>query len=393
MKDVVMRNILPIVYLTCLFASGLIGACGDARVRTPDPPPVVVDTEPIAPAVAVGDTHSLALKSDGTVWTWGNNGSGQLGRPTPLDQPNPGPIVGLKGFRAVSAAGDFSLALKNDGTVWEWGGRPGSRANEREVSPVQTEGLRGISGINARADTNEALSLKGEVWTWQGGPSSAAARTRREPPSSPVKQGGDIAALASGTGDARLVLKADGTVWSWSQSDVVQAGKAGSSGKMVQVSGLSGIAAVVTGGHHAVALRRDGTLWSWGENRAGQLGNGTTTSSAVPVQVVGLDQVETLSAGFLHTVAVKWDGTVWAWGSNSRGQLGADPPVPNRSRPGQVTGLSDVVAVAAGYEHNLAIKRDGTVWAWGWNKNGQLGDGTKTDRLIPVEISDLNLLK
>lgn len=354
---------------------------------------------PVNPAVAAGHDHSMALKSDGTVWTWGGNSRGELGRGTPLPQSTSGPVFSFQGVKVIAAAGSYSLALKQDGTVWGWGenryGQMGDGTTERRLRPVQIKGLTGIKAISARQTANSALSTVGEVWAWGSGPSTEEimSKTWRGPaPPSRVKDVANVVAFGSGSGLA-VALKADGTVWSWDPPHGQSTKKysRGSVSPLGMVHGLSDIRAVATGGHHAVALRRDGTLWAWGANNASQLGDGTNTSSDAPVQVVGLDNVRTVAAGYLHTVAVKQDGTVWTWGWNSHAQLGEELSMTDRNYPGQVKGLQDVVAVAAGYGHSLAIKRDGTVWAWGWNRRGQLGDGTQTDRPTPVEVRGLNL--
>jgi alpha-tubulin suppressor-like RCC1 family protein len=132
-------------------------------------------------------------------------------------------------------------------------------------------------------------------------------------------------------------------------------------------------------------------VMAWGHNGYGQLGNGTTTEfSTTPVQVSGLSGVQDIAGGAEHTLALKDDGTVWAWGSNHLGQLG-DATNPDYSNtPVQVSGFSGVQAIAAGSYHSLALKNDGTVWAWGWNEYGQLGDATNTDSNTPVQVSGLS---
>ncbi len=143
--------------------------------------------------------------------------------------------------------------------------------------------------------------------------------------------------------------------------------------------------AVAAGIEHTVALRRDGTLWAWGYNHYGQLGDGTTTNQSQPGSGGQLTtNWQTVAAGGYHTVALKRDGTLWAWGYNDYGQLGdgttADKPSP----------------IAGGHSHQLAVggrreattrwrfKSDGTLWAWGYNHYGQLGDGTTTNKSSPV---------
>ena len=144
------------------------------------------------------------------------------------------------------------------------------------------------------------------------------------------------------------------------------------------------------GPDHVLAVKNDGTVWAWGYNGYGQLGDGTTTEQNLPVQVPGLSGVITWAraAAAHHSLAVKGDGTLWAWGYNENGQLG-DGTTTRRPSPVQVGASPGVVAASAGNYHTLALKGDGTVWAWGFNGYGQVGDGTTTERHTPVQVSGL----
>ena len=137
------------------------------------------------------------------------------------------------------------------------------------------------------------------------------------------------------------------------------------------------------GTHTLAGLGNDGRVWSWGENGFLQLGDGTSTDSLTPVLVNGITDVVAIAAGDFHSLALTSDGTVWAWGGNNRGQLG-NPGLVQSATPVQVAGLTDVVAIAAGSEHSIALKADGTMWSWGRNDFGQLGDGSGSDRHAPV---------
>lgn len=145
--------------------------------------------------------------------------------------------------------------------------------------------------------------------------------------------------------------------------------------------------AVAAGNQHTLVVNNDGTVWAWGVNGSGQLGDGTTTTRKTPIQVSGLSGVIAVSAGLNHSLALKADGTVWAWGGNGNGQLG-DGTTTTRKNAVQVSGLAGVTAVSAGNYHNLALKGDGTVWAWGSNADGRLGDGTAITRKTPIQVID-----
>ncbi len=151
--------------------------------------------------------------------------------------------------------------------------------------------------------------------------------------------------------------------------------------------------AIAAGRLHTLVLKHDGTVWAWGWNASGQLGDGTTTNNTIPVRVEGLTDVISIATGYSHSIALKRDGTVWAWGNNIFGQLGIGTPTFHHSTPVQVKGLTGVTAIAAGHLHTLALKSDGTVWAWGLNASGQLGDCTTTKRVVPVRASDLTGVK
>lgn len=145
------------------------------------------------------------------------------------------------------------------------------------------------------------------------------------------------------------------------------------------------------GTYHTASVKSDGTVWTWGYNGNGQLGGGTVGATvSAPVQLAGLSEMATATAGGYHTVAAKQDGTVWAWGYNANGRVG-DGTTVQKTAPVQVTGLSNVIEVVAGDSHTLALKSDGTVWAWGYNFFGQLGVGSFdfTDRKTPVQVMGL----
>jgi len=183
-------------------------------------------------------------------------------------------------------------------------------------------------------------------------------------------------------------------VWAWGYNRSGQIGVTDvfENPDPLRMSGITGVIAVAGGDDHTLALRSDGTVWAWGEGILGELGHGDLHVSPVPVQVLGpggvgfltdvtaITVARTANGAVRHNLALRSDGTVWAWGTNDAGERTFTP----RAVPVQVSGLAGVTAVAAGYEHSLALKSDGTVWAWGWNAYGQLGDGTFTDRATPV---------
>lgn len=176
------------------------------------------------------------------------------------------------------------------------------------------------------------------------------------------------------------VTTAGGTATSAGSFTVTTSGTGGGTGTAI-------VAKIAGGGSHAIALKMDGTVWAWGGDWDGQLGNGGITYDryTTPVQASGLTGVTAIAGGALHSIALKNDGTVWVWGKNDGGQLG-DGTIINRTTPVQVSGLTGMTAIAGGGSYSIALKSDGTVWAWGNNFYGQLGDGTTSARYTPVQV-------
>ncbi len=297
-------------------------------------------------AVAAGFDHSLALKSDGTVWVWGGNSIGQLGDGTNTYKSNPVQIKNLEGIIAIAAEYAHSFALKSDGTVWTWGNN--------------TNGQLGDGTYTSRNTPAQVKNLSG------------------------------VTAIAAGDGHG-LALKSDGTVWAWGRNSEGQLGDGTTTNRITpaQVNNLDNITAIAAGTLHSLVIKSDGTVWAWGYNAYGQLGDGTYTDSSTPVQVSGLSGVTDIAAAYYHTLALKSDGTVWGWGSNDYGELGNGTNI-SSSTPVQVKNLSGVFDIDLGYFHSIALKSDGTVWAWGTYEEGSLGNGSTADQNVPVQVSNLS---
>jgi hypothetical protein len=175
-----------------------------------------------------------------------------------------------------------------------------------------------------------------------------------------------------------LEVRTDGTVWAWGANGFGQLGDGTTDSRLapVQVPGLTGVTQVAGGCNHSLALRSDGTVWAWGWNNVGQLGNGSTASSAVPVKITGVSQVTGIAAGWDSVVAIAAGGaSVWAWGGNDAGQLG-NGTLAGHTTPVRVTGIGTVhiAGAAVGFKYAAILSTDGSVWAWGTDTAGQLGN-------------------
>ena len=343
----------------------------------------------VTPRIAAGDSHSLALKSDGSVWAWGFNLFGQLGDGTTINKQMPVRVMAPgSGVTQLVAGSAHSLALKSDGSVWVWG----AGSQPFRITPTQVMALG--SGVTQLAAGQHSLALKsdGSVWAWgtnrygQLGDGTTVDKSSLAPVQA-MAPGSGVTQLAAGW-DHSLTLKSDGSVWAWGYNFFGQLGDGTTVNKLTPVQVLapgSGVVQLVVGTHHSLALKSDGSVWAWGWNGAGQLGDGTSVDKSVPVQVMASGSgVTQLEAGSQSSFALKSDGSVWAWGSSlGNGTFGSTTPVQ------VMVPVSGVTQLAAG-GHSLILKSDSSVWAWGSNQFGQLGDGTTLDKLVPTLISGIS---
>lgn len=354
-----------------------------------------------------------AAGPSGHAWAWGDNADGELGNGsiTPYrGLATPGQVSNLSGVTSVVGGSDFTLALKADGTVWAWGnggwGQLGQSRYGSSTSPIQVPGLSGVRAIAAGDLHALALKSDGSVWAWgfnyygQVGNGNSGANVL-----SPVRVSGLSSAVAISAGPGGFTsyaLKADGTVWAWGYDGLGQLGNGRSDENAhplpVAVSNLTGVVAIGAGSSHALAVRSDGTVRAWGSNQYGQLGAVTTAScttykypcSTTPVTVQNLAGVSTVAGGGNFSLALKSDGSVWGWGENGYGQLatGTATLFGGVTKPTKAK-LASVTAIAAGDEHTLALKSDGSIWAAGSNHWGQLGTGNFNDSSNPVRAINL----
>jgi alpha-tubulin suppressor-like RCC1 family protein len=333
----------------------------------------------------------------GALYVTGSNSYGQHGNGTSGGNAStPVAVSSLNsGVTQVSGGGSHCLALKSDGTVWAWGwnnfGQLGIGNTTDSNVPVQVSSLSSVSKIYAGSNHNMALKSDGSVWTWGSNGSGQLGNNTTNNSNTPIQVTGisNVSKIAAGRYHC-LALKNDGTLWVWGSNVYGQLGNGTNTQSKIPIQiSLSNVVEIAAGEEQSLALKSDGTVWAWGYNNVGQLGNGNNTNSNVPVQVTslsGITDISTLIGD--HCVALKNDGTVWTWGYNFYGQLGNNTNT-SSNVPVQVSGLTNVTDVEAGGNHCHAMKNDGSIWAWGGNVNGELGDGTTSSKKVPVAVGTL----
>lgn len=328
------------------------GQLGDNSARINRSSPVQAGSLVNWRFISAGRYHTVATKTDGTLWAWGRNAVGNLGTSNTTSRSSPFQVGSLANWRLVATGQYHSLAVKTDGSLWAWGhnaqGQVGNGTSGLTgiSSPVPIGALRNWKLVSAGRYISASVKTDGSLWTWGAGTSGAGGRPTTANVSSPVRVG---------------------TQSNWSM--------------------------VACGFSHMAAVTTDGKLWTWGPGTSGALGLNDTTNRSSPTQVGTLTNWKYVACGNETTFAIKTDGTLWGWGLNANGQLGLNDRT-NRSSPSQVGLLTNWKLVNTSTDTlsvytTLAIKTDGSLWAWGTSVYGELGDETLVSKSSPVQVGSL----
>ena len=338
------------------------------------------------------------LFSEGILWNWGFNTNGQLGDNTSSNRSSPVTTAGGGiNWKQAATSGSFSAGIKTDGRLWLWGynlyGQLGDNTSSQRTSPVNTvAGGTNWKQVALGASGSHAAAIKtdGTLWTWGSNTNGQLGDNTSSSRSSPVTTvGGQGSWKQTSAGGAHTAaIKTDGTLWSWGRNDYGILGDNTSSSRSSPVTTVAAGTTwkqVACGYLHTAAIKTDGTLWTWGRNDYGQLGDNTSSSRSSPVTTAGGGtNWKQVACGAYHLAAIKTDGTIWNCGYNGYGNLGDETLVSKSSFVTPSGGGRNWKQVTCGGNHTAAIKTDGTLWTWGRDQYGQIGDNTSSNRSSPV---------
>jgi len=351
-------------------------------------------------AIAAGGTHVVAVKSDGTLWAWGQNAYGQVGSSSTLNQYTPKQIETQNSFTSVAAGTDFSIAVNTNYSLWRWGFNSSTDlASPHRSNPLQLgSGL--FSKISAAKETALAITTGGSLYGW--GKITTDDNFYFNLTLDPITWGVGYSYSDVNAGDSFIhAVQTDNSLWAYGKNDVGQLGLSDTVNRSSPVQISAGFNWGLLGGGAGGPALQAGSLYITGNNAQGQLGLGDLVTRSSPTQLSATNQNMVpfpvrlnnnkwnyISAGYSHSTAIASDNTLYAWGRNIEGQLG-DTTVVSKSSPTLVTlptGTSSWLAVSAGKDFTVGVRIDNTLWAWGLNTKGQLGLSDTTNRNSPVQV-------
>ena len=380
--------------------------------------PVHIGTDSIWQQVDCGPLNASAIKTDGSLWSWGYNAFGQLGTGDTTSYPSPVQIGLLTDWQTVVCGGSHTTAIKTDGTLWGWGnnsvGQLGISTTvwlTQDISVMSQVGAESnwevvdpsIQQLGSSLGANSAFGITstGTLWTWGYNTHGELGDGTTVNKSSPVQVGSltDWKQVAGGFNHT-AAIKTDSTLWTWGYNSYGQLGDGTIVMKSspVQVGSLTDWKKVASGSYHIAAIKTDNTLWAWGSGRSGQTSNvidGWQTIIDLSYGEVGRDTdwrvvdpdtliINTTGGGdYLCNFGIKSNGTLWSCGYNGFGQLGTGDTT-SYSSPVQVGTATNWKQVASSFGSTLAVDTNGTLWGWGSNSFGELGTGNTTRYLSPV---------
>ena len=340
--------------------------------------------------ISLSSTHTAAIATDGSLYTWGENASGTLGNGTTNDSYSP--IKVMSNVKSVVAGTANTIVVTKNGDLYTWGQNyHGQLGNEKQTNFSYVP-IKIMSDMNSVAAGDSpyymAISKTGELYAWgdlrYGQSTSSNLYDITTPSKIATSINEEIVKVSIGSGHNGLITKS-GYLYTWGQNLYGELGYGYKDTKYVSTTPATVMKTVKDlsfGGYISAAITDDGMLYTWGSNGAGELGDGNNKDKYSPNKI--MDNVVSVSMGRSHGAAITEDGSLYTWGYNNYGQLG-DGTTTERNTPTKI--MDHVKYVCAGFWSTAAITEDGSLYTWGYNKKGQLGDGTTTNRYTPTKIT------
>ncbi|WP_026706588.1 T9SS type A sorting domain-containing protein [Flavobacterium soli] len=336
-------------------------------------------------SLTFGGTHTVGLKSDGTLWGWGQGDWRQLATSN-FTEPNPIQVSTLTTWDKAYTGIQNTFAIKSDGTLWGVGSNMYGSLGVGSTTEYYLE-FQQITTANNWTKVAPsylftlALKADGTLWAWGRDDTN---QTGNAPATSeqlvPIQVGTatDWIDIATGTNSTAFALKADGTLWGWGANDgslLVASSSVYSLSTPTQINPASDWIKMSVGGFHILAQKEDGSLWTWGTGPARGIGEEAPPQGNIPYSI-STDVWKSFSTGTNTSFGIKADGTLWAWGLNTNGQLG-DGTSTTHYVPTQIGTDTNWDSVhARNFATTMATKTDGSIWYWGTNYYGEFGNGT-----------------
>jgi len=337
-------------------------------------------------SISAGQNHAMALRSDGSVWTWGTNQVGELGLGTNKSTWSPTRVPSVTNAVSISAGAFHSLAVQGNGTVLAWGtntdGRLGNGTFVTASNPVPVTRITNAIMVAAGGSHSLAVLANGQVMGWGANVSGQLGTTNTVSTNQPVFAGNftNAIAVAAGT-NFSVALTADGHVWSWGTNNLGQLGLGNTTSQLspVQITTLSNIVQICAGQSHCLALNTNGIVYAWGRNAEGELGNGTTGNATAPVIVpsfgasTNFGAAKWVAAGYNSSATISKAGRLFYWGWSGDGVAYFTNLIAQELDANSGLAFQNVTC---GDSYLLTTLSDGSTWAWGFNQYGQWGNGT-----------------
>ena len=342
--------------------------------------------------VAAGTSHTAAVTKDGDLYMWGDNYCGRLGVSSnasskiPIKVNNSSSTLPEKSVKYVALGGGHSAAITKDGSLYMWGDNVYGELGDGTITDrnIPVKIMDNVASVSLGGTHSAAITKNGSLYTWGdnyygqlGGNGTKSKRTK------PVKIMDNVISVSLGLIHSAAITK-DGSLYMWGYNNCGQLGDGTTTDRFTPVKIMDNVASVSLGTGQSAAITKDGSLYMWGYNGCGQLGDGTTDNKTRPHRVAS--NIQSVKLGSNYITAISKDGGLYTWGYNHKGQLGNGTTIDSSSPIKIMNDVVDCAGAGGGGCHTIALKKDGTVYTWGWNYHGQLGDGTTTDRTSPVAI-------